>query len=318
MKPRVVVVGSYVQDLCWRCPAFPRTGETTVGAFTSGPGGKGSNQAVAAGRLGVPTLFVGAVGRDVFARGARAFYRAEGIAARLVEKPRHATATAGILVDADGRNQIILDLSANLALSRRDIPIAAVRGARVVVAQLESNLATTAWVLREARKAGVATILNTAPLRADFDHAMLRHVDIVVPNEIEFATLVNRVPATGERDFTEEQLAAMPHAELHALCRAIGVPTVVITLGERGCFVSTGDEFAQLPAHKVSVVDTTGAGDAFVGGLAAALARGDSILDAASIGNAVAALSVTRPGTAPSMPTARALDAFLRKREVSR
>jgi len=318
MKPRVVVVGSYVQDLCWRCPAFPRTGETTVGAFAGGPGGKGSNQAVAAGRLGVPTLFVGAVGRDVFAKSARAFYRAEGIAARLVEKPRHATATAGILVDADGRNQIILDLAANLALARKDVPRAALRGARVVVAQLESNLATTAWVLREARRAGVATILNTAPMRDDFDPAMLRHVAIVVPNEIEFTALVNRAPATGVRDFTEARLAALPHAALHTLCRALGVPTVIITLGDKGCFVSTAEGFAHLSAHKVRTVDTTGAGDAFVGGLAAALARGESILDAARIGNAVGALSTTRPGTAPSMPTARELDAFLRKQKKPR
>lgn len=313
MKPRVVVVGSYVQDLCWKCPAFPRTGETIVGTFVSGPGGKGSNQAVAAGRLGVPTLFVGAVGNDAFAREARAFYRAEGIAARLAVKRHHSTATAGILVDSGGQNQIILDLAANLALARADVPMAALRHARVAVTQLESNLATTARVLREARKAGVTTILNTAPMRADFDPAMLRHVDIVVPNEIEFAALVNRVTTTGVRDFTETRLAAMTPETLHALCRALGVPDVIITLGDRGCFVSTADRFIQLPAHKVRAIDTTGAGDAFVGGLAAGLARGDSIFAAASTGNAVAALSVTRPGTAPSMPTARELAAFLRK-----
>ncbi|HUG13157.1 MAG TPA: ribokinase [Opitutaceae bacterium] len=312
MKPRVVVVGSYVQDLSWKCASFPRPGETTVGAFVSGPGGKGSNQAVATGRLGVATLFVGAVGQDALGRDARAFYRAEGIAARLAVKPRHPTATAGILVDAEGRNQIVLDLAANLALVRADVPIAAVRAARVVVAQLESNLATTAWVLREARKAGVTTILNTAPLRADFDPAMLRHVDIVVPNDIEFAALVNRVPATGVRDFTEARRASMKHTDLHALCRTIGVPTVIITLGEKGCYVSTGDGFAHLPAHKVRAVDTTGAGDAFIGGLAAGLARGGSIFEAARMANAVAALSVTRPGTAPSMPTARELAKFLR------
>lgn len=316
MISRVVVVGSYVQDLCWKCPAFPRTGETTVGAFVSGPGGKGSNQAVAAGRLGVPTLFVGAVGNDAFAHDARAFYRAEGIAARLAVKLRHPTATAGILVDAEGRNQIILDLAANLALARSDVPLAALCRARVTVTQLESNLATTAWVLREARRAGVTTILNTAPMRADFDPAMLRHADIVVPNEIEFAALVNCVPATGVRDFTEARLAAMAPAELHALCRALGVPDVIITLGGKGCFVSTAGGFTHLPAHKVRAVDTTGAGDAFVGGLAAGLARGDTIVDAARTGNAVAALSVTRPGTAPSMPTARELAAFLRKQRL--
>lgn len=313
MKPRIVVVGSYVQDLCWKCPAFPKPGETVVGAFASGPGGKGSNQAVAAGRLGVPTLFVGAVGRDAFAGVARAFYKAEGIAARLATKPRHPTATAAIVVDAKGQNQIVLDLGANLALARADVPIAAVRSARVVVAQLESNLATSAWVLREAHKAGVTTILNTAPLRSDLDPAILRHVDIVVPNEIEFATLLSRVAPKGVRNFTEARLAAMRHDELHALCRRVGVPVVIITLGERGCFVSVADAFAHLPAHNVKAVDTTGAGDAFVGGFAAGLARGDGIVAAARMGNAVAALSVTKPGTSSSMPTARQLAAFLRK-----
>lgn len=313
MIPRVVVVGSYVQDLAWRCRAFPRPGETTVGSFRGGPGGKGSNQAVACGRLGVPTLFVGAVGKDAFAQFARAFYRNEGIQARLATKPRHPTATAAILVDEEGHNQILLDLGANLALARADIPLAALRRARVVVAQLECHLGTTSWALREARKAGAVTILNTAPLRADFDPVMLRHADIVVPNEVEFVALVNRVKAAGVTDFTEERLAAMQQPGLHSLCRAMGVPAVIITLGKRGCFVSTSEGFTHLPAHKVKVVDTTGAGDAFVGGFAAGLANGESIADAARRGNAVGALSVTRPGTAPSMPTARQVAAFLRK-----
>ena len=314
MKPRVVVVGSYVQDLSWRCESFPRPGETTVGAFSTGPGGKGSNQAVACGRLGVPTLFVGAVGRDAFANVARSFYRSEGIPARLASKPRLPTSTAAILVDASGQNQIILELGANLALARADVPMAIVRAARVVVTQLECHLGTTAWLMREARKAGATTILNTAPMRADFDPAILRHADILVPNEVEFVALVNRLPASGARNFTETALLAMPRTGLHALCRKIGVPTVVITLGKRGCFVSTTDGFLSLRAHKVRAVDTTGAGDAFVGGFAAGLADGGSIADAARKGNAVAALSVTKPGTAPSMPNSSELAAFLRKR----
>lgn len=318
MKPRVVVAGSYVQDLCWRCTAFPKPGETIVGKLTTGPGGKGSNQAVACGRLGVPTLFVGAVGRDAFAQAAREFYRKEKIPTHFSVKSRHPTGTAAIFVDSAGRNQILLDLGANLALTRTDVPLAALRGARVVVAQLESHLGTTAWMLREARKAGAVSILNTAPFRADFDPAMLRHVDVVVPNEVEFVELVNRVPVAGFIDFSEDRLAALSHSDLHALCRAIGVPTVIITLGDKGCFVSTVDGFTSLPAHKVGVVDTTGAGDAFVGGLAAGLASGESIVDAARRGNAVGALSVTKRGTAPSMPTARSLAEFLRKARKSR
>src|SRR5476651_1686579 len=104
MNPAVVVIGSYVQDLTWRCAALPHAGETVVGKFVAGPGGKGSNQAVAAARAGAATVFVGAVGRDAFARSAREFYRAETIAVRFAEKPRHATGTAAILVDRRGQN----------------------------------------------------------------------------------------------------------------------------------------------------------------------------------------------------------------------
>jgi ribokinase len=318
MKPRVVVVGSYMQDLCWKCPEFPKPGETLVGGFATGPGGKGSNQAIACGRLGVPTLFVGAIGKDAFAEQARAFYKSEGVAARFAIKSRHATGNAAILVDSHGQNQIIIAPGSNLALARADVPLAAIRGARVVVTQLESNIATTSWALGEARRAGVTTILNTAPMRADFDHTMLRHVDIVVPNETEFAALVNLIPSTGVKNLTEARLAAMTPMELHVLCRALRVPAVVVTLGERGCFVSTAKESIHLPAHNVHVVDTTGAGDAFIGGLAAALACDSAIVDAARWANAVAALSVTKPGTAPSMSTTRELDAFLRKQKLPR
>ena len=314
MKPRIVVVGSYMQDLSWRCAAFPRPGESVIGSFASGPGGKGSNQAVAAGRLGVPTLFVGAVGRDAFAAQARAFYRAEGIAARLTTKPRQPTGNAAILVEAAGQNEIIIAPGANLALSRADVPVAAVRGARVVVVQLESNLATTAWVLREARKASVTTVLNTAPMHADLNPAILRHADIVIPNETEFVALVNLLRGTGVRKFTESKMAALNPAKLHALCRKLGAPTVIITRGEKGCFLSHLDDFGEVPAFKVTAVDTTGAGDAFVGGFAAGLvANNGDLLAAARFGNAVAALSVTRQGTSPAMPTARQVAAFLRK-----
>src|SRR5882757_1961243 len=135
MSLSVVVVGSYVQDLMWRCATLPRPGETVVGKFATGPGGKGSNQAVAAARAGAATIFVGAVGDDALAGSARAFYRAEKITARFMAKPKHATGTAAILVDARGQNQIIVALGANAALESRDVPAALLRGARAVVCQ---------------------------------------------------------------------------------------------------------------------------------------------------------------------------------------
>ena len=331
--PAVIVVGSYVQDLTWRCAAFPKAGETILGRFATGPGGKGSNQAVAAGRAGASTLFVGAVGSDAFAEVARRFYAENKIAARFIPKPRHATGTAAILVGRDGQNEIVVALGANAALAPRDLPASLFKGARIVVAQFENDLGTVAHVLRAARRAGAATLLNPAPMRPDFDPALLRHVDILAPNETEFVALVNQLglapaksgrgrrpsPAGSSRAYSEADLAAENPVALQALCRRLGPPTVVITLGKRGCFVSQASGGVFLPAHDVKVVDTTGAGDAFVGGFAAGFVKHDGdILAAARQGQAVAALSVTRFGTAPGMPTAKELAAFLKRRAPAR
>lgn len=314
MQPHVVVVGSFVQDLTWKCSAFPAAGETVVGTFVTGPGGKGSNQAVAAGRAGARTLFVGAVGRDAFAADAKKFYRAEGIGARFVEKPPHATGTAAILVNAAGQNEIIVALGANAALRPADVPAAALKSARVVVTQHESDLRTVAAVLRAARRAGATTIHNPAPMRTDFDPALLKHVDVLIPNESEFAAIVNQLGVGPKPALTADAVAALPPKQLHAVCRALQVPTVIVTLGSKGAFVSQADGGTLIPSHKVNVVDTTGAGDAFCGGFAAGLVKFDGdILAAARFGNAVAALSVTKFGTAPSMPTAREIARFVRR-----
>ncbi|MFA6961064.1 MAG: ribokinase [Opitutaceae bacterium] len=314
MKPQVIVVGSFVQDLTWNCAAFPQAGETVIGTFATGPGGKGSNQAVAAGRAGAATLFVGAVGKDTFASDARAFYKAEKIAARLVEKPAHATGTAAILVSSTGQNEIVVALGANAHLSKADLPAKRFSGAQVVVTQLEANLAAAAHTLKSARAAGALAVLNPAPMRPDFDPAILRHADILIPNETEFTALVNLLPVTGINDFTEAQLASLSHDDIHALARTFGPPVIIVTLGKRGCLVSQETGFTFIPAYKVKAVDTTGAGDAFVGGFAAGLVKfkGD-LLSAARFGVAVAALSVTKRGTAPAMPRKREITAFLKK-----
>lgn len=315
-RPAVVVVGSFVQDLTWKCREFPRPGETTVGTFKTGPGGKGSNQAVACGRAGVDTFFVGAAGDDAFASQARAFYRAERIGCRLVLKPAHATGTAAILVNASGQNEIVVALGANDHLKKTDVPTEALRHARVVVSQLESNLDTATYVLKTARKAGATTVLNPAPMRPDFPSSLLERTDVLIPNETEFAALMNLLPQTGCSGFTEDMLKALPADRLHALCRQLGVPTVIVTLGSRGCFVSRTDGFLLIPAYTgIKVVDTTGAGDAFVGGFAAGLVKFDGdIAKAARYGNAVAALSVTKFGTAPAMPRAIEIARFLKSR----
>lgn len=303
MKPQVIVVGSFMQDLVWNCSSFPAPGETVIGSFAAGPGGKGSNQAIAAGRAGAATLFIGAVGADTFAADARAFYKAEKIAARLIEKPGHATGTAGILVNASGQNEIVVALGANARLAKTDLDPKLFSGAQVVVTQLESSLAAATAALQAARAAGAVAVLNPAPMRADFKPTILKHADVLIPNETEFAALVNLLPATKRKDFTEAELAKLDDDAIHALARTFGPPVVIVTLGKRGCLVSQETGYTFIPAHKVKAVDTTGAGDAFVGGFSAGLVRfkGD-LLAAARFGTAVAALSVTKPGAASAMP----------------
>ncbi len=314
--PHVVVVGSFVQDLCFNCAEFPQPGETLAGTSSTGPGGKGSNQAIAAGRAGAPVLYVGAIGDDAFGRDAQAFYQAEGIAAHWAVKAKHPTGSAAILVNAAGQNQIIVALAANLHLRKADLPAATLRGARIVITQLEANLAATTEALRLGRAGGALTIFNPAPLRPDFQPSLLKHVDILIPNESEFVGLVNGLGLGGRKTLTESALLKLSPARLHALCGRLGVPVVIVTLGARGCFISRQDGYLEVPAFPVKPVDTTGAGDAFVGGFAAGLLLHDGDLGAAARhGCAVAALSVTKPGTAPSMPTAAAVTRFLKRQK---
>lgn len=318
-SPQVVVVGSIMQDLTFACGEFPERGQTVMARLTVGQGGKGSNQAIACGRTGVRTAFVGAMGRGAYAAEVAAFYRREKIGCRLALKSDRPTGTAVILLNGEGQNLIVIESGANALLAPADVPRALLAGAKVVVTQLESNQATTAHTLRLARQAGGTTVLNPAPMRNDFDPRLLRHVDILIPNESEFVALVRKLPRIRRPKFNEQALHTMPREALHALCRLIKVPTVIVTLGRRGCFISTQDGYESIPAHRgLKVVDTTGAGDAFCGGFAAGLVRSKGrIADAARLGTAVAALSITKPGAAPAMPTRVELRRFQRKTKAA-
>ena len=304
MSSSIVVIGSYVQDLTFRVPEFPNPGQTLIGEFFTGPGGKGSNQAVAAARTGVSTSFIGAVGCDAFANVAKDFHAAEGIDSYLPEKPEHATGTAGILVNDRGENEIVVALGANAHLSAEDIPVDVISNAGILVAQLESNLDATHHALQLAKSNGVTTLLNPAPMRADFLLEILSSVDILVPNETEFAQLMRMRFPDIHGTFEESSITSMPSEELHDLCRAFEVPTFIITLGSKGCFISTQGSFFHVdPIRDIEVVDTTGAGDAFVGGFASGMIQtGGNIEKAAQYGAIVGGLSVTKDGTAPAMP----------------
>lgn len=306
-----------MQDLIFACGDLPKPGQTVLARMNTGQGGKGSNQAIACGRVGPSTVFIGATGDDAFANRVEQFYRRARIGCRLARKPEQPSGTAIVMLDHSGQNQIVIEPGANSHFAAEDIDARLIHQAKVVIAQLECNQAATAHALRTARRAGATTVLNPAPMRKDFDTKMLGHVDVLVPNESEFAALVRCLPRLRKRNFNERSLRALKPAALHALCRMIGVPTVIITLGERGCFVSEHDQYRALPAYRgVKVVDTTGAGDAFCGGFAAGLLRnGGGVVDAAKFGMAVAALSITKPGAAGAMPTRVELRNFLRRRK---
>ncbi len=311
----IVIVGSYNQDLTWYCQNFPQPGETIFGSFATGPGGKGSNQAVAAARSGTGTTFVGAVGKDVFGAGVKRFYEDEGIDFQLVEYDDIPTGNAGIFVSSNGENEIIVALGANLAFKTEDVQEETLAGAQIVVCQNEIDLGTTREVLRRARASGAVTVLNPAPMIADFHSEYLKEVDILIPNETEFAELIKSIHPEAMGKFQSSDIGDLGEDDLQNLCRGAGVPTVILTLGSKGCFVSTPESGKTLPACQgIEVVDTTGAGDAFVGGFASGMVQFDKdLFHAASYANAVAALSVTKPGTAPSMPRKEEIENFINR-----
>jgi len=317
MKHTILIIGSYNQDLIWRTQHFPSPGETVSGTFSSGAGGKGSNQAIAAARTGISTAFIGALGRDTAGEAAKNLHKKEGIEAHWAEKKDVATGNAAILIDETGQNEIIGALGANLALAKEDIPEEALLDARIVAGQPEANPEAIKAALKKAHAQGITTILNPAPVPETFDMSILPEVDILIPNEIEFAALVRLHAPCNAPEFTPEELLSMEPKPLHALCRTLSVPTIIITLGKKGCFVSTPQSFEFIPAHQnVETIDTTGAGDCYIGTFASGLTQYKNIHEAAHYANAAAALAVGKAGAAQGMPHQKDILAFWKQNRL--
>jgi ribokinase len=308
---RVAVVGSFNVDHVWRVAALPQAGATLGGEYASGPGGKGFNQAMAACRAGSDTSFVCALGGDLGAQLARALCAADGIDLRDAESSAP-TGTAGIYVDAGGRNCIVIGPGANAALEPGFVASAldALEGVAVVLAQLESPIDAITLALEQGRARGATTILNPAPANAAVSGRMLELADILTPNETEFAALLGR--HVGER-IDADAVASLDQGRLHVLCRQLGHDsTVVVTMGASGCLVShpesnlRGDDTAcyRVSAEAANAIDTTGAGDAFNGALAASLAQRTGLAFAEHIRFAgrYAGLSTEQEGAALAMP----------------
>lgn len=303
-KSRVVILGVFVADTTYRAERLPQIGETLLGkSFVLGPGGKGSNQAVAAARLGADVSFITRLGADAFGDMAIQIWEEAGVRPVVRRMPESYTGAAFIFIeDGTGNNCIIISPGAATEIAAADLDAEAglISEAAVFVAQLEQPLSAAVRGLEIARANAVTTILNPAPAQPLGDD-VLKLCDYLTPNETELA-----------------QLAGMPVPDVDAARAAAdrllqrGVGTVVVTLGEKGALLHGKGRSAVVPAVSAGpVVETTGAGDAFNGAFATALARGDDPNVAVRYGCAAAGLSVTRAGAARSMPDRGEVEALL-------
>ena len=305
---KVVILGVFVADTAYRAARQPRMGETILGlSFALGPGGKGSNQAVASAMAGAETHFISRLGRDPFAEMALATWAKAGVIPAVSQHADSYTGAAYIFIEAaTGNNAIIVSpgAAAQIAVADVEAQAALIAGADVFVTQLEQPIPVALHALRLARAAGVRTILNPAPA-ATLPAGMLGYCDYVTPNESEAEGLTG-IKVTG----VETAVVAA-----RAL-RAAGAGAAIITLGENGALYHDATQTLHVPAIIAGpVVETTGAGDAFNGGFAAALAGGADPITSVRFGAATAGISVTRPGTAPSMPARAEIEALLARRD---
>jgi ribokinase len=306
MRRSIVVVGSVNLDLVCTGKRIPAPGETVTGeTFETFHGGKGANQAVAVGRLGFPVSMMAKVGDDQFGQRLRRGLRAATVNVRAVSIAKAtASGVALITVDGSGQNSITVIPGANAQLLPRDLEksMPQLRNAGMILTQLEIPMETVEYLCAVAGRFQVPLMLDPAPARA-LPREMLRHVTYLTPNETETCALC----AIPSHDLNRETVA-----ELARSLQASGAANVIIKMGKHGAFVAGADGLQRMvPSFKVRVVDSTAAGDAFNGGLAVALMRGLSLDEAARFAGAVGALSVTRAGAQPAMPTAGEVKKFL-------
>lgn len=309
MKPRITVVGSVNMDLVFRTPRMPAVGETLLGhEFRQIPGGKGANQAVAAARQGADVSFIGAVGDDGFGDFSQQCLAKEGININhLARVAGVATGVAGILVEDNGSNSIVLAAGANATLSVNQIEAAtsAIGAAQLLLCQLETPIATVTHAIAIAHAQGVKVVLNPAPAQ-QLAPALLKQVDYLIVNETEASQLsgINVTSQASAQQASERLLD-------------LGVGTVLLTMGGDGALITQAGSSEFIPAIKVDVVDTTAAGDTFVGAFAVGIANGLSLSDASREAQYTAALTVTKLGAQTSIPHRHEVLDFMKARKVA-
>lgn len=309
MKPRITVVGSVNMDLVFRTPRMPAVGETLLGhEFRQIPGGKGANQAVAAARQGADVSFIGAVGDDGFGDFSQQCLAKEGININhLARVAGVATGVAGILVEDNGSNSIVLAAGANATLNVNQIEAAtsAIGAAQLLLCQLETPIATVTSAIAIAHAQGVKVVLNPAPAQ-QLAPALLKQVDYLIVNETE-ASQLSGISVTSQANAQQASERLLD----------LGVGTVLLTMGGDGALITQTGSSEFIPAIKVDVVDTTAAGDTFVGAFAVGIANGLSVSDASREAQYTAALTVTKLGAQTSIPHRHEVLDFMKARKVA-
>jgi ribokinase len=307
MNQRVTIVGSLNMDLTIRSPRIPRPGETILGSgFHTAPGGKGANQAVAAARLGSQVAMVGRLGADSFGSKLRQELSSAGVDHKfIIRDEKVATGVAFIVVDDGGENSIVVAPGANMRLTPADVKAAenVISASSVLLLQLEVPIDTVIRATQIAQAHNVPVILNPAPAQK-LPSQLLNLVNILIPNETETRQLTGLPVST----IDEIQAASV-------VLREKGPEHVIITLGSRGALLSTDDTIEFIPTFKISPVDTTAAGDAFVSAFAVALAEGKALAEAVRYGNAAGSLATTKLGAQPSLPTRDEVETLLANKE---
>ena len=306
-KPKIAVVGSSNMDLVVKSTRIPAIGETILGGdFIMAPGGKGANQAVAAAKLGAEVFFIAKLGEDIFGSQSLNNFKKEGVNTKYVIQTEEApSGVALIMVDEDGNNLIVVAPGANHKLSPEDVKEAEsdIASSGALVAQLEVPIETIEFAAGLANRSNVPFILDPAPAQK-LSPQLLKMVDILTPNETEAQFL------TGVEVKNQESAGAAAQKLLEC-----GVKNVILTMGANGYLTVSNEGTEFVPAKKVKAADSTAAGDAFTGSLAVGLAQGRTLSDAALFANNVAALSVTKMGAQPSMPTLQEVESFITKTE---